>query len=77
MHEEGEDLAVSVPVVPDVPVNEKGDEPLSNHKEETAGLDTPVSEDGLSLVAKFGALGVVVAICLGFLRSRGPKKSMA
>lgn len=75
MHEDEE--AVSLPVVPDVPVNEKGDEPLSNHKEEIEVFGTSVSEEGLSLFAKFGALAVVVAVCLGFLRSRGPKKSMA
>ncbi|GAB7349669.1 hypothetical protein MBLNU459_g0342t1 [Dothideomycetes sp. NU459] len=75
LHEEG--VPASEPVVPNVPVNEKGDEPLSNHKEETASFGTKVSEEGLSLFAKFGALAVVVAICVGFLRSRGPKKSMA
>jgi len=59
----------------EVPTMEKGDEPLSQHKEETAhtlGKMTP-GEAGLGLFTKIGLVAVIVAVCAFFLRS--PQKT--
>lgn len=57
---------------------EKGDEPLSQHKEEIQDkVSKEIDEQGLSLFAKFGALGVIVALCLVFLRGGRSKVSSA
>jgi len=69
-----EDEASSPKVIPasDAPVNEKGDEPLSNHNEEIEAAehtDEPTS-DGLSWAVKIGALAVIVALCALFIKSR-------
>lgn len=59
----------------EVPSLEKGDEPLSQHKEEAAQTLGKLSadEEGLGLLTKFGLIAVIVAICAWFLRS--PQKS--
>jgi len=69
--------AASVPAQPqaETPTMEKGDEPLSQHKEETAqtlGKLTP-GEEGLSLFTKIGFVAIIVAVCAFFLRS--PQKT--
>ena len=74
-------LPVKTPPKVSVPVMEKGDEPLSQHKEEvvqdTLEKVTSSHEGGLSLVQKLGAVGVIVALCALFLRGRSPKRSVA
>lgn len=64
----------TIPPVPaaDAPVNEKGDEPLSHHKEEelAGGYGDDVIDAGLGWAAKLGALAVIVGLCALFLKSR-------
>ena len=72
MHED--DGAAAHKLLPgtDAPVNEKGDEPLSNHNEEieAAAHGDKAVVDGLSLPAKIGALAVIIAICAVFIKTR-------
>ncbi|THZ99044.1 peptidyl-prolyl cis-trans isomerase B [Aureobasidium pullulans] len=74
LKEEDDDSANAPVPVPaaDAPVNEKGDEPLSHHKEEelAAGYGDAVSDSGISWVAKIGALAVILGLCALFLKSR-------
>ena len=59
----------------EVPSMEKGDEPLSQHKEETAHTlgKLTAGEEGLSPLTKFGLILVIVAVCAFFLKS--PQKA--
>lgn len=65
----------------DVPVNEKGDEPLSHHQEEILEqtYHEASQDEGLSTFQKIGALAVIVAVCIIFIRTtagaRSPSKS--
>lgn len=69
-----EDVVAAVPEHVNVPTMEKGDEPLSEHHEEMGEVaDKAAAEEGLGLIQKLGALGVIVAICLVFVRGRGTK----
>jgi len=58
-----------------VPSMEKGDEPLSQHKEEAVHEMGKLAstEDGLSLIQKAVLILVIVAICAWFMRS--PRKA--
>lgn len=54
----------------DAPVNEKGDEPLQHHEEEMhEANEVSREEGGLSWIQKLGALAVIVAVCVVFVRS--------
>lgn len=57
------------PVAVDVPVNEKGDEPLQNHQEEIEESHDVSDEEGLTILQKIGALAVIVIVCAVFVRS--------
>lgn len=76
--EEDEPVAAPVPVpAANAPVNEKGDEPLSHHKEEelAAGYGDAVNDAGISWLAKIGALAVILGLCALFLKSRSSSKT--
>ncbi|KAG9518053.1 peptidyl-prolyl cis-trans isomerase B, partial [Aureobasidium melanogenum] len=76
--EEDEPIAAPVPVpAANAPVNEKGDEPLSHHKEEelAAGYGDAVNDAGISWLAKIGALAVILGLCALFLKSRSSSKT--
>ncbi|THW45085.1 peptidyl-prolyl cis-trans isomerase B [Aureobasidium pullulans] len=79
LKEEDDDSANAPVPVPaaDAPVNEKGDEPLSHHKEEelAAGYGDAISDSGISWVAKIGALAVILGLCALFLKSRSSSKN--
>jgi hypothetical protein len=76
---EDDDLALAPVPVPatDAPVNEKGDEPLSHHKEEelAAEYGDALSDAGLGWIAKLTALAVILGLCAAFLKSRAPSKN--
>lgn len=72
------DSASSKPAVKEqhnVPSMEKGDEPLSQHKEETVHEMSKLAsaEDGLSLLQKAILILVIVAVCAWFMRT--PRKA--
>ena len=76
--DDDEALAAPVPVpAANAPVNEKGDEPLSHHKEEelAAGYGDVVNDAGISWFAKIGALAVILGLCALFLKSRSSNKT--
>jgi len=76
--EDDEPVAAPVPVpAANAPVNEKGDEPLSHHKEEelAASYGDAVNDAGISWLAKIGALAVILGLCALFLKSRSSSKT--
>jgi len=67
---EGDELDVTLPPKPQQPTPpkfEKPKEPLSNNK-------TP-EDEGLSLLQKFILLGIVVAVCAVFVKSRSASRA--
>ena len=82
---EGDNLDVVQPKTPpaqqvSVPSMEKGDEPLSQHKEEAAdelSKQGGALDDGLSLLQKLGMVSVIVALCAWFLGTRSRKSTTA
>jgi hypothetical protein len=76
--QDDEPLAAPVPVpAANAPVNEKGDEPLSHHKEEelAAGYGDAVNDAGISWFAKIGAVAVILGLCALFLKTRSSNKT--
>ena len=75
--EDDDDLTKAPVPAAEAPVNEKGDEPLSHHKEEelAAGYGDVVNDAGISWVAKIGALAVILSLCALFLKSRSSNKT--
>ncbi|KAK8216709.1 Peptidyl-prolyl cis-trans isomerase B [Zalaria obscura] len=77
---DGDDLDVVQAKTPPVPTLDTEDktETLSGHKEEVVdAIHDQLSDEGLSLLQKMGALGVIVGLCVLFVRSKGPRVSHA